>query len=382
MKYLHLVWANLRRRPLRTLFTFLSIVVAFMLFGILEALRFGFVGGIDAAGADRLVTMNKMSLIQDLPGSYAEKVRAIDGVTVVNPHTWFGGWYQDERNQLATWSAVPETYFQTYPEVVLPEDQKRAWLADRTGIIVGKTTAARFGWQVGQRIPLQQNIPYKNDGNTWEVTVRGIFDFPGGDTSGIVMHRAYLDEGRSFGKGRLGWMVTRIANPDDAPRISKQIDDLFANSAAETRTASEKAFMAEFAKQMGDIGAILTAVASAVFFTMLLVSANTMAQSVRERVNEIGVMKTLGFTHGSVTALVLAEAVAITVAAGALGIFFANGMVAALKPMLSMIVPMFDLTRDSVGLAFVLMVAFGVLSGALPAMRARNLKVVEALRGA
>jgi putative ABC transport system permease protein len=382
MKYLHLVWANLRRRPLRTIFTFLSIVVAFMLFGILEALRFGFVGGIDAAGADRLVTMNKMSLIQDLPGSYAEKVRAIPGVTVVNPHTWFGGWYQDERNQLATWSAAPETYFETYPEVVLPEDQKRAWLADRTGILVGKTTAARFGWQVGQRIPLQQNIPYKNDGNTWEVTVRGIFDYPGGDTSGIVMHRAYLDEGRSFGKGRLGWMVTRIANPDDAPRISKQIDALFANSAAETRTASEKAFMAEFAKQMGDIGAILTAVASAVFFTMLLVSANTMAQSVRERVNEIGVMKTLGFTHGSVTGLVLAEAIVVTVAAGALGIFFAKGLVAALKPMLSMMVPMFDLTQESVGLAFVLMVGFGVLAGALPAVRARNLKVVEALRGA
>jgi putative ABC transport system permease protein len=382
MKYLPLVWASLRRRPLRTVFTFLSILVAFMLFGILEALRYGFIGGIDAAGADRLVTMNKMSLIQDLPGAYAEKVRAIEGVTVVNPHTWFGGWYQDERNQLATWSADPGTYFETYPEVVLSEDEKRAWLADRTGILVGKTTAARFGWQLGQRIPLQQNIPYKNDGNTWEVTVRGIFDFPGGDTSGIVMHRAYLDEGRSFGKGRLGWIVTRIANPEDAPRISREIDALFANSAAETRTASEKAFMAEFAKQMGDIGAILTAVASAVFFTMLLVSANTMAQSVRERVNEIGVMKTLGFTHGSVTALVLAEAVVITVAAGALGIFFASGMVAALKPMLAMMLPMLDLTRQSVVLAFALMVAFGLLAGALPAMRAKNLKVVEALRGA
>jgi len=381
MKYLPLLWANLRRRPLRTLFTFLSIVVAFVLFGILEALRYGFIGGIDAAGDDRLMTMNKMSLVQDLPGSYAEKVRSLEGVTVVNPHTWFGGWYQDERNQLATWSVEPETYFQIYPEIVLPEDQKRAWIADRTGILVGKTTAARFGWQVGQRIPLQQNIPYKSDGNTWEVTVRGIYDYPGGDTSGIVMQRAYLDEGRSFGKGRLGWIVTRIANPEDAPRISKEIDALFANSAAETRTASEKAFMAEFAKQMGDIGAILTAVASAVFFTMLLVSANTMAQSVRERVNEIGVMKTLGFTHGSVTALVLVEAIVITVAAGALGIFFASGMVAALQPMLAKMLPMLDLTRDSVGLAFALMVAFGVLAGALPAMRARNLKVVEALRG-
>jgi putative ABC transport system permease protein len=382
MKYLPLLWANLRRRPLRTIFTFLSIVVAFMLFGILEALRYGFIGGIDAAGADRLVTMNRMSLIQDLPGSYAEKVRAIEGVTVVNPHTWFGGWYQDERNQLATWSAVPETYFETYPEVVLSAGEKRAWIADRTGILVGKTTAARFGWQVGQRIPLQQNIPYKNDGNTWEVTVRGIFDYPGGDTSGIVMHRAYLDEGRSFGKGRLGWIVTRIANPEDAPRIAKEIDALFANSAAETRTASEKAFMAEFAKQMGDIGAILTAVAFAVFFTMLLVSANTMAQSVRERVNEIGVMKTLGFTHASVTTLVLVEAIVITVAAGALGILFAGGMVAALKPMLAMMLPMLDLKGESVGLAFALMVAFGVLSGVLPALRARNLKVVEALRGA
>ncbi|MGQ0833912.1 MAG: ABC transporter permease [Gammaproteobacteria bacterium] len=382
MKYLPLVWANLRRRPLRTIFTFLSIVVAFMLFGILEALRYGFVGGIDAAGADRLVTMNKMSLIQDLPGSYAEKVRAIPGVKVVNPHTWFGGWYQDERNQLATWSAVPETYFETYPEIVLPEDQKRAWIADRTGVLVGKTLAGRFGWTVGQRVPLQQNIPYKSDGNTWEVTVRGIFDWPGGDTSGIVMHRTYLDEGRSFGKGRLGWIVTRIDDPADAPRISKTIDEQFANSATETRTASEKAFMAEFARQVGDIGAIITAVAFAVFFTMLLVSANTMAQAVRERVNEIGVLKTLGFTHATVTAFVLLEAVIITVAGGALGIFLANGMVAALRPMLAKMVPMFGLTAGAVGVAFLLMAVFGLVAGALPAIRARNLKVVEALRGA
>jgi putative ABC transport system permease protein len=382
MKYLPLIWANLRRRPLRTLFTFLSIVVAFMLFGVLEALRYGFFGGIEAAGADRLVTMNKMSLIQDLPGSYAEKVRGIPGVKVVNPHTWFGGWYQDERNQLATWSADPATYFETYPEVVLPEEQKRAWQADRTGVLVGKTTAERFGWTVGQRIPLQQNIPYKNDGNTWEVTVRGIFDYPGGDTSGIVMQRAYLDEGRSSGKGRLGWMVTRIDDPADAPRISQQIDALFANSAAETKTASEKAFMGEFSKQIGDIGAILTAVAFAVFFTMLLVSANTMAQSVRERVNEIGVMKTLGFTHGAVTVLVLIEAIVITVAGGALGIFLANGMVAGLKPMLSMMVPMFAMPPSAIGVAFALMAAFGLVAGALPALRAMNLRVVEALRGA
>ncbi|HKZ74693.1 MAG TPA: FtsX-like permease family protein [Steroidobacteraceae bacterium] len=382
MKFLPLIWANLRRRPLRTIFTFLSIVVAFTLFGVLEALRYGFFGGIEAAGADRLMTMNKMSLIQDLPGSYAAKVRAIPGVTLVNAHTWFGGWYQDERNQLATWSAEPETYFQVYPDLIVPEDERRAWIADRTGVLVGKTTAERFGWTVGQRIPLQQNIPYKNDGNTWEVTVRAIFDQPGADTSGIVMHRAYLDEGRSEGKGRLGWIVSRISDPAEAPRISKAIDEQFANSPAETKTASEKAFVGEFSKQVGDIGAILTSVSFAVFFTMLLVSANTMAQAVRERVSEIGVMKTLGFTHASVTALVLLEAIIITVAGGALGIFLANGMVAGLKPMLSMMVPMFALPAGAIGVAFALMAVFGLLAGALPALRAMNLKVVEALRGA
>jgi putative ABC transport system permease protein len=380
LRFLPLVWANLERKPLRLVFTFFSIVVAFMLFGVLEALRFGFFGGVEAAGDDRLMTMHRMSLIQELPASYVGKVQAVDGIESVHAQAWFGGWFQNERNQLATFAVDQDTLFEVYPEIVLPPEQKQAWLADRTGVIVGRAVAAQFGWQVGQRLPLQQSIPYKQGDNTWEVTVRGIYDQKGADNRGLFLHLDYLNESRSRGRDNIGWIVSTIADPADAPRIAAAIDALFANSRAETKTSTEKAWAGEFARQVGDIGAILTAVAFAVFFTMLLVTANTIAQSVRERVGELGVMKTLGFTHGGVTAMVLAESLLLTLAGGLVGIGLANLLVAGLRPMLSTLVPLFALPGRAIGVALALIVLLGVFAGLLPALRARRLKVVEALR--
>jgi putative ABC transport system permease protein len=380
-RFLPLLWANIWRRPLRSVFTLLSIVVAFLLFGLLEALRFGFFGGVEAAGADRLMTTNRMSIVRDLPGSYLGKVRGVAGVKQVLPEVWFGGWFRDERNQLQVIALDPEVLFEVYPEIHVSDAEKRAWIADRAGVLVGKSLAEQFVWRVGDQIPLQQSIPYKSDGNTWEVTVRGIYTQDGADNRGLFMQYKYLDETRGFGRGRIGWMVPLLENPADAPRISKEIDALFANSSAETKTASEKTWAGDFAKQVGNVGLMLSAVAFAVFFTMLLVTANTMAQSVRERTNEIGVLKTLGFTHGAVTRLVLLESLFLTVVGGAIGLALARLLTQGMKPFLSSIVPLFQLPGYAMAVGLGLMVLLGLVAGALPAARAMRLSVVEALRG-
>lgn len=380
-RFLPLLWANLWRRPLRSIFTLLSIVVAFLLYGLLEALRFGFFGGIEAAGADRLMTTHRMSIVRDLPGSYLPKVQGIPGIKAVAAHVWFGGWYQDERNQLQVIAVDPPVFLDVYPEIHLTAAEKQAWFTDRTGVMVGKNIAEQFKWHVGDHLPLQQNIPYKNDGNTWDVTVRGIYTQDGGDNRGIFMQYKYLDETRAFGRGRIGWMVARLDKPEDATRISKTIDAMFQNSPAETKTASEKSWAGDFLKQVGNIGLILSAVAFAVFFTMLLVTANTMAQAVRERTNEIGVLKTLGYTHGAVTWLVLLEALVLTVVGGLIGLALAGLMVLALKPALAAFLPLFSVQPYALIIGLALTLLLGLVAGALPAARAMRLGVVEALRG-
>ncbi len=379
-RLLPLVWANLRRRPLRTLFTFLSIAIAFMLFGLLEAMRNGFFGGAELAGADRVMTMHKMSIIQQMPRSYADRIKAVPGVKVINIQSWFGGWFQNERNQLSTFAVDHETFFDVYPEYKLTAAQKQAWAADRTAIIAGKDVAQRFGWKVGARIPLQQSIPYKNDGNTWEVTLVAIFD-EASNNGNIFMRHDYLAEGSQFAQRSIGWVISRLQDPAQLPRVARDIDSQFANSSTETKTASEKAVVGDFAKQVGNIGAILSAVAFAVFFTMLLVTANTMAQSVRERTGELGVMKTLGFSNAAVTRMVLAEALLLTVAGGVLGMALAFVVAGGMRAALSAFLPFIRITGQATAVAAVLMVLLGLAAGALPALRAMRLRVVDALRG-
>lgn len=381
LRLLPLIWANLRRRPLRTLFTFLSIAVAFMLFGLLQALRSGFFGGAELAGVDRAITMHKMSIIQQLPRSYAERVKAVPAIKAINYQSWFGGWYRNERTQLSTLATDQNTFFEVYPEFRIADEQKRAWLADRTAVIAGKDVAARFGWKVGDRIPLQQSLPYKQNGNTWEVTIAGIFEEQS-NNGNIFMRHDYLSEGSPWARDRIGWIVSRLENPDDLPRVTAAIDALFANSSIETKSSSEKTWVGDFAKQVGNIGAILSAVAAAVFFTMLLVTANTMAQSVRERTSELGVMKTLGFSNGAVTRMVLAEALLLTLAGGLLGLGLAFVVVGGMRAALSTWLPLIALDRGSAAMAIALMVVLGLAAGVLPALRAMRLKVVDALRGA
>jgi putative ABC transport system permease protein len=314
MKYLYFVWKNLGRRKVRTTLTILSILVAFILYGLLGSIKQAFTLGVEIAGADRLVVIHKISLIQPLPESYVGRIATVEGVKLVTHATWFGGYYQDPKNQFGQFPVDADTWFEVYPELIMPEEQLQNWRRNRVGAVVGESLAKRFGWKVGDRLPLIGTI-YPHDGGSfhWEFTIEGIFSAADkrADTSYMAFHYDYFDEAKDWGKGQIGWIVFTVDDPARAAEIAMRIDEMFANSPAETRTSTEKAFVESFAKQFGDIGLIVSLILTAVFFTMLLVSGNTMAQSVRERIPELAVLKTIGFGDVTMLALVLAESLLI-----------------------------------------------------------------------
>lgn len=383
MKYLHLIRKNLGRRKVRTVFTVLSIFVAFILFTVLAALRTGFEGGVELAGADRLITIHKVSLIQPLPESYEADIEAVDGVVEAVHASWFGGVYQDPRNFIAQMAVEPEEWLDMYPEYVLSPAERRAWAADRTGAIAGRALADRFGWEVGDRIPIQGTIWRRKDGSKlWEFTLDGIYE-PGEegiDDTQFFFQYAFLDEARQFGEGLVGWYVVRVADPQRADAVAEAIDAEFANSPAETKTATEKAFVQAFANQIGDIGTIVTAILAAVFFTMLLVAGNTMAQAVRERTGELAVLKTVGFTDGKVLGLVLAESLAVAALGGVLGLAVGWVVVAGIAAELGAFLPTVYARPRDLAVGAVLVALVGIAAGILPALQAMRLEVVQALR--
>ena len=381
-RFVPLILANLNRRKVRTVFTVASIAVAFLLYGLLAAVKNGFEAGVELAGADRLITIHKVSLVQPLPQSYQARIAAVPDVALVTHSTWFGGRYQDARNVLQVAPVEPGPYLEMYPEYVIPPAEKQRWLTDRTGLLAGRSVAEKNGWKVGDRLPIRSDIYARQGGDyTWEFVLDGIFDNrdPSGDTSSLLVHYDYFDEGRAAGKGTVGWYIVRVKDSNRATQAAGAIDTLFVNSSAETKTGTEKAFIQGFAKQTGDIGAIVTSIGLAVFFTMLLVSANTMAQSVRERTKELAVMKTLGFGDGRVLALVLAESLLLTLIGGAIGILGAKLIVGRTGAMLSEYLSSFILTGPALAMGVALMALLGLASGALPAIRASRLRIAEAL---
>jgi putative ABC transport system permease protein len=388
VKFLPLVWRNLLRRPLRTLFTALSVFVAFVLFGVLAAVRSAFTLGVEIAGADRLVTIHKVSLVQPLPIRYLERIRAVDGVAEVTHATWFGGIYREPSNFFAQMAVDPESWLRMYPEFVVPADQRQAWIADQAGALVGRGLAERFGWRIGTTVPLSGTIFRHPDGNTWRFVVRGIYDAgkPGTDTTQFFFHRKYLEESirgtpMAAFTGLVGWYVIRVSDPDRAADIAEGIDAEFANSEFETKTTTEKAFVQAFAAQIGDIGAITIAITAAVFFTILLVAGNTMAQAIRERTNELAVLKTLGFSNGLVLALVLAESIALAGVAGAAGLAAGWLLVSAGDPTGGML-PGFILPPRDLAAGAGLVLLLGLAAGLLPAVQAMRLRIADALRRA
>ncbi|HLS80947.1 MAG TPA: ABC transporter permease [Steroidobacter sp.] len=380
-RYLPLLWANLMRKRLRTSLTLASIVIAFLLFGLLQALRLALTGTPELAGVDRLITIHKVSIIQSLPRSYLTRIRGVDGVKVATSLDWFGGIYQDDRNQIGSFPVEVETFFDVYPEYQLPPEQRAAWESDRTAAIVGQALMERFGWQVGDVIPLRSNIWRKQDGgNVWDLRIAGVYSAENGDNSGLYFHYDYFNESRTADRDRIGWVALRVEDPDRAAQIAARIDEMFANSSTETKTTTEKAFVQGFANQLGNIGALLTAIAAAVFFTMLLVTANTMGQSIRERISEIGVMKTLGFSAFNVTSLVLAEAMLVTLLGAAIGLTLASLAVNALAQAVQQYFPLLGLPNSTYALGAALAIGLGAAAAALPCAQAWRLKIVEALR--
>ena len=381
MKFLPLVWRSLMRRKLRTLFTALSILVAFVLFGALMSLKAAFSMGVDLAGQDRLVMIQKVSFIQPLPVSYQARIATTDGVAAVTHATWFGGIYQDPKNWFAQFAVEPDAWMQMYPEYVLPEDRKQAWYANRTGAIIGRALADRFGWKVGDRVPLQATIYRKADESPWTFTVEGIYEAGtrGADTTQMFFHYDYLNETRTILEDQVGWYIIRVSDPQRSEDIARRLDALFANSSSETKTSTEKAFVQAFAQQIGDIGSIMMAILAAVLFTILLVSANTMAQAIRERTNELAVMKTLGFTDGHLLALVLCESVLLAVVGGGIGLALAWAITQNGDPTGGFLPAFFLPNRDLVlGVALILLL--GTCAGLLPALQASRLRIVDALR--
>ncbi len=380
MKFLPLVWRTLLRRKLRTIFTALSIFVAFLLFAVLMAIRSAFTVGVEVAGVDRLLMFHKVSIIQFLPVSYLDRLKRIDGVADATYATWFGGIYRDPKNFFPQYAVEPEAYLRMYPEFLLPDDQKKAWFADRMGAVVGRGTATRFGWKVGDRVPLQGTIFRPRNGTVWTFTIRGIYDAarPGDDTTQFLLHSKYLEEGRTFAFNMVGWYFIRVTDPARSADIAKRIDAEFANSEYETKTSTEKAFAQSFANQVGDIGAIMIMIASAVFFTILLVAANTMAQSIRERISELAVLKTLGYSNGLVMTLVLAESLFLALGAGWLGLGL--GWLLTLRDPTGGILPAFFLSGRDLALGVAAAITLGLAAGVVPSTRAVRLRIVDALR--
>jgi putative ABC transport system permease protein len=383
MKFLYLIWKNVWRRKIRTTFTLLSIFVAFILFAGLMAVRTAFSFGVDVAGLDRLVVIHKVSLIMPLPIAYQSRLAAVEGVEVATHNTWFGGIYQDPTNFFAQIVVEPEPFMGIYPEYELPDDQMAAWLADRQGAVVGRDLADRFDWEIGDRIPIQATIWQPMDGGTtWEFNIVGIYDGADGvDRSQFFFKYEYLDANRAVGEGAVGWFIVKIADASRSQEMASQFEQMFANSSFETKTTTEKGFIDGFAKQMGDIGAIMVAILSAVLFTILLVAANTMAQSVRERTSELAVLKTLGFTGPSVLGLVLGESLFLAVTGGGLGLYLGWLIVRQGDPTGGML-PIWVLGPSDLALGVVLIGLLGTLAGLAPAVSAMRLKITDALRRA
>ncbi|MFO1295739.1 MAG: FtsX-like permease family protein [Rubrivivax sp.] len=385
MKYLHLVWAQLMRRKTRTLLTLLSVVAAFLLFGLLDAVRVAFTqAGQSANGAARLQTGAKLSFIQPLPMSLHAQIARVDGVAMVTYANWFGGAYQDPHNQVFSFAVAPN-YLDLYPEVEVSAAERKAFAETRTGALVGEQLVKRFGWKVGDRVPLQSTIfPDRNGSKNWSFDIVGILHSTDKKSGGFfdqmfLLHWKTFDETTPYNQGAVGWYVTRVADVNQADRVARAIDAISANSDHETRTQTEQAATAAWMKQLADIGLIVNSIMGAVFFTLLLLAGNTMMQAVRERTAEIAVLKTIGFSAAGVLALVLAESVLLLLLGGAIGLAIAALLVPVISAGSGGMLVLPPVGAGSWALGVALMVAIGALVGALPAAQAWRLRIVDAL---
>ena len=377
MKYLHLILVNLKRKKLRTALTAGSFLVALFLFGLLMTIKSALSSGVDVAGANRLVIRNKVSLIMPLPFAYKEQMLRIPHVSDVTFAVWFGGYYQDMKNFFPNFAIDARSYRNVYPEYLIPEDQWNAFLNDRQGCIISPLLSQRFGFKLGDRIPLEGTIWT----GTWQFNVRGIYQVQRREiaTQELWFQYDYLEEQRPFMKGTVGWYVVKVDNPVNAIDVAAAIDKRFSNSPFETKTETEKAFAAGFANQIGNIRLLIFSIGSVVFLTLLLVTGNSMAIAVRERTGELAVMKTVGFSDVSILALVVAESLVVAATGGAVGLALAKLFTLGGDPTRGML-PYFFMTNRTIVTGFCLALVFGAAAGMIPAIGAMRLKIVDALR--
>ena len=382
MKYLCLIWASMFRRRVRTIFTLLSIVAAFLLFGLLDSVRVTFAeAGQSVHGVDRLYTTPKVGGLH-LPVSLDSAIRNLPGVNKTTFGSSLPATYQDSGNFVPI-EAQADSVFELYPEVSIAETQLQRYQNTRTGALVRADFARKYRWKVGDKIPFETHIAQKDGSTTWAFDVVGIYDLPEPKDvmPPVLVHWTYLDEARASEKGTVGWYNATVIVPNQADSVAHAIDALSANSSHETLTQSENAFFSNLVRQFADIGLIVGAIMGAVFFTLVLLTGNTMAQAVRERVAEMAVLKTIGFTSREVLSLILSESVLLLLVGSSVGLILAEVSVVALRVVLNDILPMPVVTGDIWTRGIALAVVIGLAVGAMPARRGLRLRVVDALRG-
>jgi putative ABC transport system permease protein len=385
MKYFHLIWAALFRRKTRTILTLISIIAAFLLFGLLDAVRVSFAQvGQSANGAQRLQTGAKLSFIQPLPQSLGAQIASVDGIKDVAYANWFGGAYQDPHNQIFTFAVSPN-YLDVYPEVEVAPAERKAYDDNLNGILAGETIVKKYGWKIGDKIPLQSQIfPNKDGTKNWNFDLMGIMhskDNKAFQSQMIILHWKNFDDSTPYNRGMAGWYISRVNDVNQADRVAKAIDVISANSDHETKTQTEQAATANWLKQTVNISLIVTSIMSAVFFTLLLLTGNTMMQAVRERTSELAVLKTIGFSSNSVLGMVLAESVLLLLLGGVIGLALVSVLTPAVSAGSGGVLNLPTVGGRSWGLGIALAVVIGLVIGALPALRAMRLNIVDALAG-
>lgn len=385
MSDFYLVLKNIGRNKMRLLLNTFAIIIAFLLFGILGSINNAFNAGVELSADDRLVVVNKINFTQPLPLSYVAKIQAVEGVRQVTHANWFGAYVEGSKNFFAGFAVDPDTYLDVYADFIqVPEAERAAWQQNRQGVLIGQKLAQAYGWKIGDRIPISSNIFSKADGShVWDMVVEGIFTGVEAqtDTNLLLFHYKYFIETQTFGSDWLGWIVITTDDPSLNDQVANAIDTQFANSFYETETSSEKQFNKSFLEQIGSIGFIITSVVAAAFFTLLLIVGNSMALAIRERTREIAVLKTLGFSAQHVFRLVLSESLLLAAIGGGLGLLLAQTSVSGLGqvPAIKNMLPNLVLSPNIFLQAVLYMIILGLITGIIPAYRAMQLNIVEAL---
>jgi putative ABC transport system permease protein len=377
VRFLPLVAAYLNRHKRRTLLTMASVALALFLFASLRTVITTLRAAAEFGSARRLVSTNASGLIFPLPVSYAQRLATIPGIEKVTWANWFGGQYGDGKRFFANFAVDAKTYLDLYPEMSVPADQKEAFLQDRSGALIGSRLIDLFGWKVGQNVTLRGTI-FPGD---WIFTIRGVYTptDPAINDDALMFHWEYLDE-RNGRNGLAGWYIMQIDLPENGPAVSKTVDDLFRNSSSPTKTGTEQAFNASFATMWGNVGLLMNTIGMAVVFAILLVAANAMMMSARERTRDLAVLKTIGFSDRLLFGLVMLEAGLITITGAVLGLGAAKLVYKATNFNAAGFLPGFDVTGTTLAVGAVIALVLMLASGIAPAMRAARLPVVAALR--